>query len=366
MGVSRPLRITQLVVTADFAGTERYIVEISLGLAQRGHDVCVIGGAADSMPGALGGSAVRWLPGETPARAMRCLRQSGRRDIVHSHMAKADVVAFGAAGLTGGRRISTRHITAARGYTPTARRLAPMIRRTLAAELAVSEFVSRSLEQPSDRVLLNGVRPVPVVRTPRRRTVLVAQRLEAEKDTSIAVEGFVRSGLADQGWRLIIAGSGSQLAALNAQVSTGGISGSTEFLGWVADPAQLYAREGVLVAPAPAEPCGLTVLEAMAAGMPVIASGSGGHLETVGQSSRAVLVPPGDSGALALALRELAGDDDARADYGRELQRLQRDHLTLERHLDSLEQIYAGTLRAPDPAGGLNQRRRRREPVDGG
>lgn len=369
-----PLRLTQVVVTTDFAGTERYIVEIGLGLARRGHDVCVVGGAAERMPVFLRDSSVRWLPGGDPAQAMRSLRQSGRRDIVHSHMAKADLLAFGATTLTGGRRISTRHITAPRGFTPAARRLAPVVRRTLAAELAVSEFVSRSLDQPSDQVLLNGVRPVSGVGQPRRRTVLVAQRLDEEKQTSVAVEGFVRSGLARGGWRLLIAGSGRQRAALEAQVSAAGVGGATDFLGWIAEPAPLYAREGILLAPAPAEPCGLTVLEAMAAGLPVIASGSGGHLETLGQSPNAVLVPPADPGALAAALQGLAADDRARDAYGVELQRLQRERFTLEGHLDGLEEIYRQAMRslAWPAAASFQERgrdlspRRRRRSTHGG
>lgn len=335
--------MTQVVTTDLFAGTERYVVNVARELASRGHDVAVVGGNPAAMPLALG-VGLPWRPGANTSQTVRSLLAGGRRDIVHSHMTKADFCAAAVSPVVGGRRLSTRHITAPRGFSPLARRLAPAVRRSLARELAVSGFVSRSLEVPADEVLLNGVYEIPTSKEPRARTVLVAHRLAPEKDTPTALRAFALSGLASRGWRLRIAGAGEDRAALEGLAEKLAITDHTDWLGWVDDSARLFRLEGILLAPAPSEPCGLSILEAMAAGMPVVASGSGGNVETIGQLPTAALFSPGDAAAAAGQLVGLADDDLARAAYGDELRRLQRKRFTLEGHVDRLEALYRRVL----------------------
>ncbi len=334
-----PLRITEIVTTDVFAGTERYVAEVSRELARRGHHVTVVGGDAAPMI-RESGPDVRWLPGAATRAAVRNIARGGVRDVVHSHMTKADFVALLTAPVTHAARVSTRHITAPRGYSPAARRMAPFVRRALAAELAVSEWASRQLERPADAVLLNGVAAVPDSATPRERLVVVAQRLAPEKDTTTAIGAFALSGLAEQGWRLEIAGSGEEEPTLRRLAGAHGVVGSIDFLGWIDDVGALYDRAAILLAPAPTEPCGLTVIEAMAHGLPVVAAAAGGHLETVGQHSHAALFSPGDVRAAADQLRRLATDPATRTSYGASLQTLQRDRLTIGSHVDRLEEVY--------------------------
>ena len=341
--MSRPLRVTEVVTTDSFAGTERYVVAVARGLAARGHEVAVVGGAPAEMTSALEGLA-SWSPGASTCETLTSLIRGGRRHVVHSHLTKADFCAFAAAAATGGTRVSTRHIATARGWSPTAKRLAPLVRNGLACEIAVSEYVSRSLERPADLVLLNGVPPVAAPVQSRNKTVLVAQRLAPEKQTATALHAFSLSGLGGRGWRLRVAGSGQEQFELTRLSDALGIGAVTDWLGWSSDPGALYQREGVLLAPALAEPCGLSVLEAMAAGMPVVASGSGGHLETIGQLPSARLFVPGDAAGAADHLVSLAADDDARAVYGRQLRTLQQAHFTLQGHLDQLERVYGRVL----------------------
>ncbi len=77
----------------------------------------------------------------------------------------------------------------------------------------------------------------------------------------------------------------------------------------------------------------MAVVEAMAAALPVVAAASGGHLETVGAHRQPALFAPGDADQAALRLRELAGDDERRLSYGRELQALQRSRFSAEREV---------------------------------
>lgn len=334
-----PLRITEVVTTDVFAGTERYVADVSRELSRRGHEVTVVGGDPAPMIRATGPS-VRWLPGASTRAAVRSLARGGARDVVHSHMTKADFVALATAPATRGARVSTRHITVPRGYSPAARRIAPLVRRSLSTELAVSEWSSQQLEHPADAVVLNGVASVPDSTVTRERLVVVAQRLAPEKDTTTALGAFAMSGLAGHGWRLQIAGSGVEEPTLRRLATAHGIAANTDFLGWVDDVDDLYDRAAILLAPAPTEPCGLTVIEAMAHGLPVVAAAAGGHLETVGQHHDAALFPSGDVRAAADQLARLAADPVARDAYGTALRTLQRERLTIGAHVDRLEQVY--------------------------
>lgn len=339
--MSRSLRITQVIVTDAFAGTERYAIEIGSELARRGHDVRVVGGAAGAMQRLLP-PEVGWRPGSTAPQAVRELVRGGRRDIVHSHITKADFAAMMAAPATGGARISTRHITARRGWSPTAARLARVVRAGLAQELAVSAFVADAVETTVDQVVVNGVRSVPDVTAGRERVVLVAQRLAAEKETLLALHAWAASGLAERGWELQVAGDGPQRDEVAAAAES--VPG-VRLLGWVDDMDRLLDSAAILLAPASAEPCGLTVLEAMAHGLPVVAPHSGGPLETLGRLPGAATFAAGDVAGAAAQLRRLADDDDARAAYGIALRTLQRRELTLEVHVDRLESIYLAAAR---------------------
>ncbi|WP_298804886.1 glycosyltransferase family 4 protein [uncultured Pseudokineococcus sp.] len=338
------MRITHVVATDQFAGLERYVVDVAGEQSRRGDDVVVVGGLGDVVRPLLSGTGARHVPGAGLGDVVRALRSGGRRDVVHSHLTRADYAALLAAPTTRGRRVSTRHITAPRGHGRGARAVAPLVRRALAVEVAVSAWTSEQLERPSDVVLLNGVREQPDVTAPRARTVVMAHRLVPEKDTPTGLRAWAASGLADRGWRLVVAGAGEDRADLERLSRSLGGAGAVEFTGWHPDPGALFREASALLAPAPTEPCGLTVLEAMALGTPVVAAGAAGHLETVGQHPGAALFPPGDHEAAAAHLRRLADDDDARRAYGDELRDLQRRELSLDVHVDRLQRVYEDAL----------------------
>ena len=82
----------------------------------------------------------------------------------------------------------------------------------------------------------------------RSRTVLMAQRLQPEKRTRIGLAAFAASGLADDGWRLQIAGAGPELALLEEDAASLGVDGAVDLLGFRDDVAQLYRRAGLFLA----------------------------------------------------------------------------------------------------------------------
>jgi glycosyltransferase involved in cell wall biosynthesis len=103
-------------------------------------------------------------------------------------------------------------------------------------------------------------------------------------------------------------------ATLHALAATLGIADRVTFLGQRSDVAQLMRAVDVVVHPSvSAEPFALTILEAMHAGTPVVATDTGGPREVLADGEAGILVPPGDSDVLATAIRSFFADSDRRA-----------------------------------------------------
>lgn len=100
----------------------------------------------------------------------------------------------------------------------------------------------------------------------------------------------------------------------------------------------------ILLAPALLEPFGLTILEAMSFGVPVIASASGGNSESVGLVPSAALFPPGDVVTFANLIDKLALDEQARRRISEEQLLLQRSKFSIESMCDQLEAAYYSAL----------------------
>jgi glycosyltransferase involved in cell wall biosynthesis len=144
-------------------------------------------------------------------------------------------------------------------------------------------------------------------------------------------------------------GNGTQRASLEALVRDQRIE-AVSFVGWVDDVQTEFRSAGMLLAPTPAEGFGLGVVEAMSAGLPVVASASGGHIETIGRIDQAPLFPAQDVGAGANCLRSML-DDDLRAALSSAGRDLVAERFSLTRHVDRLEGEYETVRSATRRAG---------------
>lgn len=335
------MRVTHVVVTDAFAGTERYVAEVARRTAERGHDVLVLGGDPATMPGAVAPAA--WQPASGLSAASVGLARAERPDIVHAHLTTAETAAFLAFPRHRAPVVSTRHIATRRGSSLPARAFSRVLNRFLRLQIAISEHVGSTIECPPDLVLPNGVPCSDAAYDESSRVVLAVQRLEPEKDAATAIRAWAASGLDGEGWELHLAGDGSQRAAFERLVADLHLSG-VRFLGAVADVPDRLAASALVLASSKQEGLGLAVLEAMAAGRPVVATAVGGHLETlpVGYPG---LYPVGDAACAGQLLRELAHDDPRRRELGAKLRARQREHFDVEGHVDRLLQVYASARR---------------------
>jgi len=164
----------------------------------------------------------------------------------------------------------------------------------------------------------SGIDPALIAPAPEREwgwELLAVGRIDERKGLGVAVAALAHLPAAAT---LTVAGAGdaAYLARLTAEVGRLGLGGRVRFLGAVPrhELPALYAGHDALVFPVTwEEPWGLVPLEAMAAGRPVVASGTGGSAEYLRDGENALLSPPGDASALAAALTRLAADAGLRA-----------------------------------------------------
>lgn len=112
-------------------------------------------------------------------------------------------------------------------------------------------------------------------------------------------------------FQAVLAGSGEEEAALKAQASGLGLDPVLGFAGWVDDRQRFYDSLDIAVVPSHHEPFGIVVLEAMAQGLPLVATASEGPSEILADGTAGRLVPLADAAALADALEALLADPAA-------------------------------------------------------
>lgn len=332
------MRIVHAVRSQGFAGVERHIATLAGAQSAAGHSVMVIGGDQARMADTLRRVNVATLPGATTASVANCVRHLKGADLVHAHMTAAELASSLSANCP---IIVTRHFARPRGASTLGRASAQFIRRRIAAQIAISNYVAGAIDGDST-VVYPGVSSADARSTERRPIILVVQRLQAEKDTDVALRAFAAG--APMGWTLEVVGDGAERSALQSLAQQLGIAPRTRFLGFRDDVMELMRSASVLLAPCEVEGLGLSVLEAMAQGLPVVASRAGAHPETVGLAADAQLFSAGDSELAGAMLRRLCADSRLRSRYGRQLASAQRATFTPTAQAEATEAVYRRIL----------------------
>jgi L-malate glycosyltransferase len=207
------------------------------------------------------------------------------------------------------------------------RRLDRFVLARIAAFAGVSQYVRERLSTrftvhaPRVRTIYNGV-DLTRFTPPAERSravgdvhILAAAYLIRDKGVDHLLPALTRAGLRRA--RLTVVGDGPELERLREQSRALGIAERMSFLGLRSDLHLLMRDADIFVHPVLwQEAFGLTVVEAMASGCPVVASRVGAVPELVADRETGILVPPGDRDALAAAVEQLAIDPALRARLG--------------------------------------------------
>jgi glycosyltransferase involved in cell wall biosynthesis len=142
------------------------------------------------------------------------------------------------------------------------------------------------------------------------------------------------------GLRVEIAGAGPHGQKLEETAAQLGLAGRVEFLGWVDDIHSVLPRWDVFVVPSLEEGFSIAALDAMAVGLPVIASSVGGIPELVVDGETGWLVPPADVETLVSRLRSLLLNPEQRLSMGAAAQARVRNHFNLATMTENFSRLY--------------------------
>lgn len=248
-------------------------------------------------------------------------------DLVHTNSLKAGVYGSIAARLAGVPVVWHVRDRIASDYLPAAavRIVRFMTRRLTAAAIANSHATMRTLDPRAQPVIISSVVPeapiAPAGREPRGPgplTVGMVGRFAPWKGQDLFMRAFAEA-FSDGDTRCVLVGAalfgeGDFEQRLHELAEELGLGARVEFRGFRPNIWPELVRMDILVhASLVPEPFGQVVLEGMAARVPVVAADAGGPAEMVDHDVNGVLYPMGDRAALAIAMRELADDDEHRA-----------------------------------------------------
>lgn len=296
------------------------------------------------------------------ARLYRCFRQERAR-IVHTHQFPQLLFSCLPARAYGAKIVHTEHEFYTYRDNARARRLFKPLLRFCSVLTVVGPEIARyyieELGVPPKRVqvIANAVDTARFkLPSPESRSRLglaaedlvfgIVGRLEREKDHRTLLHAF--RTLADHvpAARLLIVGEGSLRRELEDCARTLGLERNVIFLGARADIPEVLAALDVFVLTSVHEGVPLSVVEAMAAGKPVIATDVGGLRLLVKPSVNGLLVPPSDPVAIEAAMRELAANPALRQGMGERSRQIACDSFSVSAMIERYQEIYESALGA--------------------
>jgi len=326
------VRIAHVHRIRGIGGSERHLLTLLPALAERGLEPVLVGlddpdwDAADFY-GALSVPAVRVpAPRDVDPLLLARLVRSLRADVVHTHLVHADVYGGVAAKLRGEWLVSTKHNDDPFRTGPfrhVERAVSRLADRVVTITDALRRFTIDEVGIPAAKVetIHYGLDdlPAPWGENPPdgvpdgARVLLAVSRLTEQKGIDVAVRAL--DALPDD-TVLVALGEGPERQALESLARELGVERRVFLPGRVPDVAAWLRRATLLVHPARWEGFGLGVLEAMLAGLPVVASSVSSLPELVVDGETGVLVRPDDPAALALGVAR-ALDEPSFGDRGR-------------------------------------------------
>lgn len=378
-----PLKITYVLPNVESGGTERHVLSLARRLDRSRFSLSMVTTAGGGslyddfsavMPVTVLGEpkrSRRFRKGplehlRTIAVVSRLLRRSPP-DILHAYLPAANVIGPLAARLSGVPRVivSKRALAEYKAHYPLLRRVEPLGNRLADVILVNSDAVRRDVERTERhcggkfRKIYNGVAPIepwtPVDAMAFRRregipadalVVLCVSNFYPYKGHEELVEAAARIMPAFRNVIFLMVGRDSgTMETTRARVRGLGIEGSVRFLGSRTDVPDLLRASDLFVHPSREEGFSNAILEAMAAGLPVVACDVGGNPEAVVDGETGRLVPPRDPERFAGAMVELIADESKRKIFGDAGLRRGAGRFSLDRMVGEMESLYESLAR---------------------
>jgi glycosyltransferase involved in cell wall biosynthesis len=389
---SETTKILRVIARLNMGGPALHVAYLTAGLRDRGYDTTLVAGTLargeDSMAFVAQGLDVDVVSIPELGREISPIRdlvatlrlaaliRRERPEILHTHTAKAGTVGRVAAVVAGRARppivVHTFHGHVLYGYFGRLRsRFFLLLERWLARHTTVLVAVS---PQVRDDLVALGVAPrekFAVVRLgieldervggasdgreetrrylgirPEKFAVGWVGRMTAVKRTEDVLAGFDRLRERGVDATLCLVGDGPDRPQLEELAHELGVMSDTLFLGYQEDVAPLYAAFDALVLPSGNEGTPVSVIEALAAGTPVVATRVGGVPDVVVDGEDGFLVDPGDADALSERLERLARDPALRDRLGAAGRKRVLPRYAVDRLVDDIDRLYRSLLSA--------------------
>lgn len=293
-------------------------------------------------------------------RDLAAVIKDQRIDIVHAHLYHASLYSRLAARRVGVPVVVTTHNTYPKQHHKWHRRVLNWwLARGTATLIAVSEDIKRDIMRDDHvdggriRVIPNGInidRVQSMLDKPRAKARLGVPadafvfgnvgRLEEQKGHRLLIEAFSRVVRRHPNAVLILTGDGRERAALEAHAVAACPPGSVFFLGMRADVGDVLRAFDLFVMPSLWEGLALAMLEAMAAGVPVLVSDVGGVSEVLGEDKYGMRIPAGNVDALAAKLAECIANPDSLAEMAARAAARVREQYSESAMVAQIESVY--------------------------
>ncbi len=372
--MTRPIHVLHLLVTTSPGGGPKHVYDLVRHLPADDFEVVVaaprdgiffdrfreVGVTMVELP--LSRLGVRHLP-----LAMRLIKRHGV-DIVHTHGKGPGLYGRLAARALGVPAVHTFHGIHYSGYSRAGRQLYLGLERRLSrlshAIINVSgsqeaEGLALRLFGPEQSVVVvNGIDIDEMDRTIRqcsiRRETLglepddfvlgCVSRWDPVKRFEILLQAVSRLASRLPRLALLLVGGGGEEARIRRLVAETGLQGRVIFTGFLGNPIRVYSLLDLYVATSLKEGLPLAPLEAMATGLPIVATDVPGHRDVVVRGETGLLVPPEDSGALADAIAELVADPARRRKMGEAGRQRVFEHFAVQSMVDQTARVYRRAL----------------------
>ncbi|KPJ94651.1 MAG: hypothetical protein AMS18_03300 [Gemmatimonas sp. SG8_17] len=364
-------RILHVIAPAAVGGAERVVHDLAVGQRARGQSVAVVALLDRTGPEPWLVTALRSqeVPVHTCrsrsrdylaeiAAIRRAARQTGAQ-VMHCHAYRADILGWLAAA-----RLDTATVSTSHGFTGGGPRngfyewLDRQALRRFDAVIAVSAALQQLLGRsgvPRERLCLvqNALLPLPLLerRAARSRLGLARSpvavgwigRMSWEKGPDIFLEAFARLRRSDV--QAVMVGDGAERESLEAAASRLGVADRIRFVGSVPNAGELLAAFDMVVLSSRTEGLPISLLEAMSAGVPLVATRVGDIPAATSHGRFAELVPPADSGALAAAMERTLATGGTASDRTRGAQEWVELQFGLEPWLDRIAAVHEQAIR---------------------
>ncbi|MGC8856507.1 MAG: glycosyltransferase [Anaerolineae bacterium] len=379
------MKIVQIISSVSIGGAERLMVVFAQMARQRGLEVTVISLATPGEKASYADQiqqqgarlvffpAPRLLDFGRIAALTRFLRRE-RFDLAHTHLNYGNILGVAAARLAGLPVVSTLHSTGNNHANSNAGReflettlLRFFTHRLIAVGYKVEEMYRPRLGNRPMEIIPNAVLLAPTVTAEERirlrvelagstdrLILLTAGRFAPPKALDDLVRAFALLHERVPHTILIMVGEGPLFAQIAALVQEMGLGDAVRLLGPRQDVPLLMAAADVYASSSLREGLPMAVLEAMMAGLPVVATAVG-DLPRLLQPGRGLLVPPANPPVLAEALEKMAKNAQLRETLGAAARQFVQENFSAEAWMDRLLAVYGDVLRSRSQVAALHE-----------